>query len=180
MQVESLSPIQSLYSRARSSAARTADIGRQSGKAFAPPSISDAARLKLAAEQQAAGGTQSGDLPIGIKHMLQRIVDDPGYGAEMAEGYATSVHTAPMTIEQYLQVKDTLQTGQQQLQAAWQTIRGEGKSPGQSFADLLTYELSLPQSYWDAQDPGHSVSDIRGLAQAKLDYLQQYLAAAAA
>lgn len=139
-------------------------------------SISDAAVAKLATERQSAGQTGQYPLPEGIKHMLERMADDPAYGASYAEGYANNIHTACMTLPEYMQSEGILEAGRGQLQGAWQGIQSQGKSPAESYAMLLKYELSMPQGYWDAQDPGHT-ADVRGLAQAKLDYLEQYLAA---
>lgn len=140
-------------------------------------SISGAAQSKLANEQQTPNAAQSDVLPVGIKHMLEQMVDDPVSGAKYADGYANTIHTACMTLPQYLQVQGTLEAGISQLQAAWQSIQSEGKSPAQSYAELLKYELSMPKSYWNAQDPGHTMADIHAFAAAKLSYLEQYMAA---
>jgi hypothetical protein len=82
-----------------------------------------------------------------------------------------------MTLPEYMQAESTLKAGQNQLQSAWRNIQGEGKSPAQSYAELLRYELSMPQSYWNAQDPGHTMPDLRAFTEAKMAYLEQYMAA---
>lgn len=148
----------------------------QEGQNATPPStnvsISAAAYSKNVAAQQ----NNAPILPVGVQHMLQEMVDNPKFAAQYANGYATNTHTAAMSIGQFLQVKDTLYAGQAQLQAVWQNIQGQGKSPAQSFADLLAYEQAMPQSYWNAQDPGNTTPNIQALAAAKLAYLQQCIA----
>lgn len=138
--------------------------------------LSDAAIAKLATERQSAGEAGPRPLPEGVRHMLEKMVDDPAYGASYAEGYANNIHTACMTLPAFMQSQGILEAGRGQLQGAWQDIQSQGKSPAEGYAMLLKYELSMPQSYWDAQDPDHT-ADVRALAQAKLDYLDQYLAA---
>lgn len=140
-------------------------------------SISSAAQSKLASEQQMTNAAQSDTLPIGVKHMLEQIVDDPAFGAKYANGYTDNIHTACMTLPEFMRSQDALETGHNQLQEAWKNIQSEGKSPAQSYAELLKYELSMPKNYWDAQDPGHTMPDIRSFAEAKLNYLEQYIAA---
>lgn len=139
--------------------------------------ISSAAQSRLADEQKSPNATQPDILPIGIKHMLEQMVDDPAYGARIADGYAENIHTACMTLPEFMRAQGTLEAGRNQLQAAWRDIQNEGKSPAQSYAELLSYELSMPQSYWDAQDPGRTMPNIRAFAEAKLAYLGQYMAA---
>lgn len=170
------------YSAAASPASALSRSDPAPGSRTAAPSaevdISEAARSKLAAEQAAENTVRSDNLPVGTKHFLERLVDDPEYCAEYAEGYVNNVHAACMTIQEALQGRRTLEAGIGQLRADWSAIQGKGGSPAENFAQLLKRELSMPQSYWDAMDPGHTTPDIRALTQAKLDYLQQYIAAA--
>lgn len=177
MKIESGFQVQAPYYREMSSTGS----GKQSGQELPPfasyINISGAERSRLAAEQQAGSDMQADNLPIGTKHMLEDMVNDQAYGAKMADGYANNVHTACMTLPEYIQAKGTLEAGQKQLQTAWQDIRSQGESPAQSYADLLKYELSMSRSYWNAQDPGHTMVDIHGFAEDKLAYLQQYRAA---
>ena len=179
MQIGSVSQAQAMYSSGMPAVARHASGAPPGGRTLQPSqtsvSISSAAQTMLVADRQSSTGAD-GDLPVGVKRMLERMVDDPAYGAEMAEGYAGNIHTACMTLPEFLQAEGTLKAGQQQLQAAWQDIRSEGKAPAQGYAELLRYELSMPQRYWDAMDPGHTVPDIRKLAEAKLTYLESYIA----
>jgi len=138
-------------------------------------SISSAAQSKLTIEQLTTSTTQSDILPIGVKRMLEEIVDDPAYGEKYAEGNAKNIHTACMTLPEFMQAQGTLEVGKNQLQAAWRSIQNEGKSPAQNYAELLKYELSMPENYCDAQDPGHTMP-ARAFAEAKLAYLHQYMA----
>lgn len=131
---------------------------------------------KPADERQAGKDMQADSLPVGVKRMLEDMVDNPAFGAKYADGYASNVHTAAMTLPQYLQARGALEAGQKELLTAWQNIQGQGKSPAQSYMDLLNYELSLSKRYWNAQDPGHTMPNIRGFAEAKVAYLQQYIA----
>lgn len=179
MQIGSVSQAQAMYSSGISAAARNASGALPGGRMLPPSqtsvSISSAAQTMLVADRQSSTGTE-GDLPVGVKRMLERMVDDPAYGAEMAEGYAGNTHTACMTLPEFLHAEGTLKAGQKQLQAAWQDIRSEEMAPAQGYAELLRYELSMPQSYWDAMDPGHTVPDIRKLAETKLAYLETCIA----
>lgn len=139
--------------------------------------ISSTAQSKLANEQQTPDTTQSDILPVGIKHMLEQMVDDPAYGQKYADGYANNIHTACMTLPEFMREQGALESGRNQLQTAWQNIQNEGKTPAQGYAELLKYELSMPQSYWDAQDPGNTMPNIRDFTEAKLAHLEQYMAA---
>ncbi|MGE5492780.1 MAG: hypothetical protein ACM31P_16005 [Actinomycetota bacterium] len=140
-------------------------------------SISEAARRLAAADSQAANAAGAASLPEGIRHFLERLVDEPAFGASYADGYVNNVHTACMTIDEAIKGRSALEAGQSRLQSSWAGIQAKGGTPAEQFAQLLREELSLPQSYWDAQDPGHSMSDIRAFTQAKADYLEQYIAA---
>lgn len=140
-------------------------------------SISEAGRRLATADSQTAKAAGPESLPDGIKHFLERLVDEPAFGVSYAEGYVNNVHTACMTLEQAIKGRSTLESGLSRLQASWAGIQAKGGTPAEQFAQLLREELSLPQSYWDAQDPGHSMSDIRAFTQAKADYLEQYIAA---
>jgi hypothetical protein len=139
-------------------------------------SISDAARRLAAAAKPSADTAGAASLPDGIKHFMEQLVDEPVVGASYVKAYANNVHTACMTIEQAIKGWSTLEAGQRQLQASWAGIQAKGGTPAEQFAQLLKEELSMPQSYWDAQDPGRSMPDIRAFNQAKLDYLEQYMA----
>lgn len=175
-----ISQLSNAYKLASFTACSTA--GRQSAVTQAAYSadkvfISDAARHLAAAENKIADVTGSASLPVGIRHFLEELVDKPAIGASYAESYVKNVHSACMTIEEAIKGRSTLEAGQSKLQASWAGIQAKGGTPAEQFLQLLKEELSLPQDYWDAQDPGHSMSDIRAFNQAKADYLEQYIAA---
>lgn len=179
MQIGSAFQAQAMYSFGVSAAARIAG-GIQQGGRVPPPaethiSISSAAQAMLGTEQQ-AGAAGDSALPDGVKRMLEQMVDDPAYGAGVAEGYAENIHTACMTLPEFMRAEGTLEAGRQQLEAAWRDIASAGKTPAQGYADLLRYELSMSDSYWEAMDPGHTTPDVRKLAEAKLAYLETCIA----
>lgn len=128
------------------------------------------------AAPQAEAAADTG-LPEGIKRMLDRMVDDPAYGAEMAAGYASNMHTACMTLPEFMRSEGRLEAGRQQLETAWRGIASTAKTPAQGYAELLRYELSMGDSHWQAMDPGRAGPDVRKLAEAKLAYLEARIAA---
>lgn len=179
MQIGSALQTQAMYSFGASAAARISG-GIQHGGRVPPPaetsiSISSAAQAMLGTEQQ-AGAAGDSALPDGLKRMLEQMVDDPAYGAAMAEGYAENIHTACMTLPEFMRAEGTLGAGRQQLEAAWRDIASAGKTPAQGYAELLKYELSMSDRYWEAMDPGHTTPDVRELAEAKLAYLEARIA----
>lgn len=154
-------------------------------------SISDDALSRLAAETSAKAGSAADTLDVPTKHLVEDIVNDPAYGEKYADMYASSIHAAwmPMSLMESPEwapgsanvrnQQSILESARNQLQTAWQAIRSQGGSPAEDYAKLLQYELSMPQSYWDAQDPTHALQaegGIRGQVAAKLAYLQQCIA----
>lgn len=172
--------LQTTYYRGASTAHGISASGQNGIRASSSSSdsrvnISSAAQSRLANEQQTPDTTQSAILPVGIKHMLEQMVDDPAYAQKYADGYANNIHTACMSLPEFMRGQGALESGRNQLQTAWQNIQNEGETPAQGYAELLKYELSMPQSYWNAQDPGHTMPNIRDFAEAKLAYLEQYM-----
>ena len=115
-------------------------------------------------------------LPTGVQNMLQSLVNNPQQWKDYVKGYAGS-HSAAMTINQFLTAKDTIAAGQQKLKGVLNSSLAQGKSPAQCMADVLSYELTLPQGYWDAMNSGTSSQDLKEFTAAKLAYLQQCIAA---
>lgn len=97
MQIGSDLQVQAITSLFAPAKAKNAESGKQGGGDFSV-NISEAARSKLADEQQAVNDTVADNLPVGVKHMLEQMVDDPAFGATYADGYANNVHTAAMSI----------------------------------------------------------------------------------
>lgn len=154
-------------------AAIPGDSGKKLPSADSSVQISDAARRRLGAEQ--AGGAPD-NLPTGVKHMLEDIVDHPELGVDLSTAYATGVHTAAMSLDDYLAGKNTLEAGIGELSAVWAGIQGGQGTPAEKYAQLLKHELSMSSQYWDAQGGSGAVATPHELAQAKLDYLQHYMA----
>lgn len=140
-----------------------------------------------------AGGT---GLPTALQHYMEDIANDPNIARQTAYvwgNYPIIVgmklpippNGGPMSPEQFNNIcgmlkgyADQVAAVQSQAKAVYQQGKAAGKSDAEICADLLKFQLSQPDSYWQARDPQGLAGDLKGTTKAELDALQQAIAAA--
>ena len=135
------------------------------------------------ASSQSAGGSGSGALSSSSAvylHIMQEVAADPGFADYVAGQMSHATHYARLGNVMEAAVKAGQDADQKiidglqpQLTAIYESDKAAGKSGAETVADVLELQLAQPQSYWNAIDPDHLMSnDAKGLAQAELNTLQ--------
>lgn len=136
--------------------------------------------------EQAQMGTQSGSvLPTGIQDEMQEAATNSQYGDEVAAQMSNAPHSAVLASHvfdaTYQADQATVDSIQPQLTSLYDSDKAAGKSGAETISDILKFEISQPQSFWNAVDPDHLQSgDAKGYAQAELDTLQTQMQPSAA
>lgn len=136
--------------------------------------------ISAAAQQANSSGHAIGILmpvliPIpGFQDMLKSMVDNPQKWMDYVKGYGTS-QSATAAINEFLGSKEVNAMGQDKVKDILNSSLSQGKSPAHCMADVVSYELTLPQSYWNTVTDKY-IANLEDITAAKLSCLQQCMA----